>query len=239
MSRPFRRPMTVVSAVVCIMHTDRGSEYTSDEFRTEIRRLRMRQSMGRADSCYGNAAAESWFAVLKAEIGTTVRETLEAARPTSSATSRSSTTAADSADTPSMGTSPHSKREPCSGKGPGGTSRRWPRRWRAQHRARRVSALRGGGGASRGPGGGEGPATRRWPCCGGRRSRSMSSASTGRARSLPQHDPPPTSPAWCRSSRSPPRPGAGRTWWGDGEPGTYRSSAVHARRSVTVRELWS
>ncbi|MEU6709821.1 IS3 family transposase [Streptomyces wuyuanensis] len=64
----------------CIMHTDRGSEYTSDEFRTEISKLRMRQSMGRVGSCYDNAAAESWFAVLKAEIGTTVWETREAAR---------------------------------------------------------------------------------------------------------------------------------------------------------------
>ncbi|MGW3644417.1 IS3 family transposase, partial [Streptomyces sp. NPDC005143] len=64
----------------CIMHTDRGSEYTSDEFRTEIRKLHLRQSMGRVGSCYDNAAAESWFAVLKAEIGTTVWETREAAR---------------------------------------------------------------------------------------------------------------------------------------------------------------
>ncbi|MEU8718705.1 IS3 family transposase [Streptomyces sp. NPDC048663] len=64
----------------CIMHTDRGSEYTSAEFRTEIRQLRMRQSMGRVGSCYDNAAAESWFAVLKAEIGTTVWETRETAR---------------------------------------------------------------------------------------------------------------------------------------------------------------
>ncbi|MFI6055914.1 IS3 family transposase [Streptomyces violascens] len=54
----------------CIMHTDRGSEYTSGEFRTEIRKLSMRQSMGRVGSCYDNAAAESWFAILKAEIGT-------------------------------------------------------------------------------------------------------------------------------------------------------------------------
>ncbi|WDO11235.1 IS3 family transposase (plasmid) [Streptomyces murinus] len=30
----------------CVMHTDRGSEYTSDEFRSERRKLRMRQSMG-------------------------------------------------------------------------------------------------------------------------------------------------------------------------------------------------
>ncbi|MCX3061354.1 IS3 family transposase [Streptomyces beihaiensis] len=56
----------------CIMHTDRGSEYTSDEFRKEVRKLGMRQSMGRVGSCYDNAAAESWFAVLKAEIGTSV-----------------------------------------------------------------------------------------------------------------------------------------------------------------------
>lgn len=64
----------------CVMHTDRGSEYTSDEFRSEIRKLRMRQSMGRVGSCYDNAAAESWFAILKAEIGTTMWETREAAR---------------------------------------------------------------------------------------------------------------------------------------------------------------
>ncbi|CAL9625027.1 IS3 family transposase ISMdi5 [Streptomyces sp. enrichment culture] len=64
----------------CIMHTDRGSEYTSDEFRGEIRKLHMRQSMGCVGSCYGNAAAESWFVILKAEIGTTTWEPREAAR---------------------------------------------------------------------------------------------------------------------------------------------------------------
>jgi transposase InsO family protein len=64
----------------CIMHTDRGSEYTSDEFRTEIRKLGMRQSMGRVGSCYDNAAAESWFAILKSEIGTSVWVTRAEAR---------------------------------------------------------------------------------------------------------------------------------------------------------------
>ncbi|GLW58876.1 transposase [Kitasatospora phosalacinea] len=64
----------------CIMHTDRGSEYTSAEFRSLIRELGMRQSMGRVGSCYDNAAAESWFALLKAEIGTTVWATRAQAR---------------------------------------------------------------------------------------------------------------------------------------------------------------
>ncbi|WP_327286742.1 IS3 family transposase [Streptomyces sp. NBC_01198] len=64
----------------CIMHTDRGSEYTSGEFRTVIRELNLRQSMGRTGICYDNAAAESFFGLLKAEIGTTVWESREAAR---------------------------------------------------------------------------------------------------------------------------------------------------------------
>lgn len=54
----------------CIAHSDRGSEYTSSELRRKIRELQLRQSMGRTGSCYDNAAAESFFAVLKEEIGT-------------------------------------------------------------------------------------------------------------------------------------------------------------------------
>ncbi|MEU9155543.1 IS3 family transposase [Streptomyces sp. NPDC048417] len=54
----------------CIVHSDRGAEYTADELRREIRRLGLRQSMGRTGSCYANAAAESFFALMKAEIGT-------------------------------------------------------------------------------------------------------------------------------------------------------------------------
>ncbi|MET7664419.1 IS3 family transposase [Streptomyces sp. NPDC005356] len=64
----------------CIMHSDRGSEYTSSEFRRQIRKLNLRQSMGRTGSCYDNAAAESFFGLLKAEIGTTVWESHETAR---------------------------------------------------------------------------------------------------------------------------------------------------------------
>ncbi|MFB9512984.1 integrase core domain-containing protein, partial [Streptomyces purpureus] len=54
--------------------------YTSREYRTLIRELGLRQSMGRTGSCYDNAAAESFFGLLKAEIGTTVWESHEAAR---------------------------------------------------------------------------------------------------------------------------------------------------------------
>lgn len=53
----------------CITQSDRGSEYTSEELRHEIRRLGLQQSRGRTGSCYDNAAAEIFFAVLKEEIG--------------------------------------------------------------------------------------------------------------------------------------------------------------------------
>ena len=36
--------------------------------------------MGRVGSCYDNAVAESWFATLKTEIGTSVWDTREQAR---------------------------------------------------------------------------------------------------------------------------------------------------------------
>ncbi|MGW5974035.1 IS3 family transposase [Streptomyces sp. NPDC055185] len=64
----------------CITHSDRGAEYTSREYRALIKGLGLRQSMGRTGSCYDNAAAESFFGLLKAEIGTTVWESHEAAR---------------------------------------------------------------------------------------------------------------------------------------------------------------
>jgi putative transposase len=64
----------------CIMHSDRGSEYTSSELRGEIKKLNPRQSMGRTGIFYDNAAAESFFGLPKAEIDTTVWESPEAAR---------------------------------------------------------------------------------------------------------------------------------------------------------------
>ncbi|MFE9728843.1 IS3 family transposase [Streptomyces sp. NPDC005794] len=54
----------------CIVHSDRGSEYTSSQFRNRISQLRLKQSMGRTGICFDNAAAESFWAILKEEIGT-------------------------------------------------------------------------------------------------------------------------------------------------------------------------
>lgn len=63
-----------------IFHSDRGSQYTSAAFRDTLTDLDLRASMGRVGSCYDNAVAESWFATLKTEIGTTVWPTREQAR---------------------------------------------------------------------------------------------------------------------------------------------------------------
>ncbi|MFJ3763064.1 transposase [Streptomyces sp. NPDC090080] len=57
----------------CTAHSDRGSEYTSRQFRCEIRESNLRQSCGRTGSCSDNAAAESFWDLLKEEIGTRSR----------------------------------------------------------------------------------------------------------------------------------------------------------------------
>jgi len=51
----------------CIMHTDRGTQYTSTEYATKIADLDMRASLGRTGICWDNALAESFFASLKNE----------------------------------------------------------------------------------------------------------------------------------------------------------------------------
>ncbi|MEU3283154.1 IS3 family transposase [Streptomyces antibioticus] len=54
----------------CVIHSDRGSEYTSAELRSEIAELNLRQNCGRTGSCFDNATAESFWALLKEETGT-------------------------------------------------------------------------------------------------------------------------------------------------------------------------
>lgn len=51
-----------------IFHTDRGSNYTSQEFHNTLARLGLRHSVGRTGVCYDNAMAESFFAALKNEL---------------------------------------------------------------------------------------------------------------------------------------------------------------------------
>lgn len=53
-----------------IVHTDRRSaQYHARLYRNALRRLEIRQSTGRTGSCLDGAAAESFFATIKAEIG--------------------------------------------------------------------------------------------------------------------------------------------------------------------------
>lgn len=89
----------------CIAHSDRGSEYTSIQFWFEIGELGLRQSCGRTGSCFGNAAAESFWALLKEEIGTRIWPGPPPALR-SSTSSRPSITAAACANTRSSATSP-------------------------------------------------------------------------------------------------------------------------------------
>jgi len=51
-----------------VFHSDRGSNYTSDEFAGTLRKHHIRRSVGRTGICYDNAMAESFFAALKNEL---------------------------------------------------------------------------------------------------------------------------------------------------------------------------
>lgn len=50
-----------------IFHSDRGKQYASGEFRDELKRHEMIQSMSRKGNCWDNACAESFFSTLKSE----------------------------------------------------------------------------------------------------------------------------------------------------------------------------
>src|SRR6266542_4352945 len=51
-----------------IFHSDRGCQYTSEEFRIFCRANGVRPSVGRTGICFDNAVAESFFATLKKEL---------------------------------------------------------------------------------------------------------------------------------------------------------------------------
>lgn len=50
-----------------ILHSDRGSQYTSSAFRDRLKELGIKQSMSGTGKCYDNARMESFFATLKKE----------------------------------------------------------------------------------------------------------------------------------------------------------------------------
>src|SRR5260370_4770466 len=50
-----------------IFRSDRGSNYTSQQFAGTLKKYNLRHSVGRTGICYDNAMAESFFAALKNE----------------------------------------------------------------------------------------------------------------------------------------------------------------------------
>ncbi len=65
----------------CIFHSDRGTQYMSEQFTTHTASMRIRRSVGRTGICYDNAMAESFNAALKVErVHRTQYPTLEHAR---------------------------------------------------------------------------------------------------------------------------------------------------------------
>lgn len=52
----------------CVFHSDRGTQYTSKEFRKELKSLELHGSMGRTGVCWDNAMAESFFGSIKNEL---------------------------------------------------------------------------------------------------------------------------------------------------------------------------
>lgn len=51
-----------------VLHSDRGSQYTSDAFRGVLATHGIRQSLSRPRQCWDNAVAESFFSTLKQEL---------------------------------------------------------------------------------------------------------------------------------------------------------------------------
>jgi len=61
-------------------HSDRGSQYASADYQALLTQAKMRSSMSRKGNCWDNAAMESFFATLKAELPVSVFESHAAAR---------------------------------------------------------------------------------------------------------------------------------------------------------------
>lgn len=61
-------------------HSDRGSQYASADYQALLAQAQMRSSMSRKGNCWDNAAMESFFATLKAELSVSIFDSHAAAR---------------------------------------------------------------------------------------------------------------------------------------------------------------
>jgi putative transposase len=52
----------------CVFHSDRGSQYASEQFRRILNNFKYSQSMSRKGNCYDNSPMESFFNTLKREL---------------------------------------------------------------------------------------------------------------------------------------------------------------------------
>ena len=52
----------------CIHHTDRGSQYCSHDYQKILRQHGFKVSMSGKGNCYDNAAVETFFKTIKAEL---------------------------------------------------------------------------------------------------------------------------------------------------------------------------
>jgi len=52
----------------CIHHSDRGSQYCSSEYQMRLRKHGFKVSMSGKGNCYDNAAMETFFKTIKAEL---------------------------------------------------------------------------------------------------------------------------------------------------------------------------
>ncbi|RKW47749.1 MAG: hypothetical protein D8H95_23795 [Lachnospiraceae bacterium] len=51
-----------------VLHSDRGSQYTGEEFRTVLLEAGVTQSLSGVNHCYDNSRMESFFSTLKKEL---------------------------------------------------------------------------------------------------------------------------------------------------------------------------
>lgn len=62
------RRQGIVKGANLVFHSDRGSQYASEEYQKNLKALDIKPSMSRKGNCYDNAMVESFFRTLKVEL---------------------------------------------------------------------------------------------------------------------------------------------------------------------------